>query len=315
MLDCPVCKNDLQESLRLYPKEMMTGKRIQFEYIYCSTCNCLFINDIPAGLDNYYKDYYTARKKLSTTSKLVSIFWRVRSSVALAGLNPLFEFFRKNSILKWLSYLNTDFSDPILDVGCGNGDVLYEFWKHGFKNLTGVDPFYPNKSTEIFKWQFVNGDIFSIRNKKYKLIMFNHSLEHTFEHYKILTRASELLSENGRIMVRMPLINKAFEDYKENWVQLDAPRHLLIHSRKSFEILCPDLGLKIYKVFFDSTEVQFMGSIQYKKNISHYDPNSYKISITDSIFTNKDVIYYSALAKHYNKLGLGDQAAFFLKPI
>ena len=145
--------------------------------------------------------------------------------------------------------------------------------------------------------------------------MFNHSLEHTFEHSKILNRAKELLIDDGRIMIRMPVVNKAFEDYKENWAQLDAPRHLLIHSKLSFEKLCYDLDLEVYKILYDSTEFQFMGSIQYGKDITYYDPESYKISTTGGMFSTLEIKKYKTLAKQYNKLGLGDQAAFFLKPV
>ncbi len=294
---------------------MMIGKRISFEYISCKECHCLFINDIPVNLKDFYINYYTSKKKFTLISKTIGYLWKMRSSLTLIGLYPVIRLVSRNSILDWLNCIKIDFSDAILDVGCGNGDVLYELTKHGFFNLSGVDPFPPKNSNVKFNWKFIKGDIFSIHNKKFKLIMFNHSLEHTFEHKDILTRAKELLCENGRIMVRMPLINKAFEDYKEYWAQLDAPRHLLIHSRKSFDILCANLGLKIYKVLYDSTEFQFMGSIQYKNNIAYNDPDSYKVYINSGLFSAKEINNYKSLSKHYNKLGLGDQAAFFLKSI
>jgi 2-polyprenyl-3-methyl-5-hydroxy-6-metoxy-1,4-benzoquinol methylase len=313
MLNCPVCNNDLNNSQRYYPKEMMIGKRIRFEYINCKTCNCLFIVNIPENLKEYYIDYYTTKKSYTLIYGITGYLWKIRSLLALNGLYPLIAIFAGNSVLGWLSNLKLTFSDQILDVGCGNGDLLFEFAKHGFKNLYGVDPYPPEKNTGIFNWKFVKGDIFSIANNKFKLIMFNHSLEHIFDHYKILSRAKELLNDDGRIMIRMPVVNKAFEDYKENWAQLDAPRHLLIHSRKSFELLCSKLRLKIYKVLYDSTEFQFLGSIQYGKDIGYYEPDSYKVKNNGSLFSPEDIKKYKALAKHYNKLGIGDQAAFFIK--
>jgi len=312
---CPVCNYDSKMSLHYYPKEMMIGKRIQFEYINCKTCNCLFINGVPIELEEYYLDYYTAKKKYFQISGITGYLWKIRTIFTLNGLYPVVRLFRKNSILQWLSYLNLSLTDPILDVGCGNGDILYEFNKHGFKKLYGVDPYPPPVSSGTFNWEFIRGDIFSIVNRKFKLIMFNHSLEHTFEHSKILNRAKELLIDDGRIMIRMPVVNKAFEDYKENWAQLDAPRHLLIHSKLSFEKLCYDLDLEVYKILYDSTEFQFMGSIQYGKDITYYDPESYKISTTGGMFSTLEIKKYKTLAKQYNKLGLGDQAAFFLKPV
>ena len=314
-MNCPICNEDARNCLRFFTKEMMHGTRIRFEYISCTNCTCLFINEIPPNLKEYYNNYYTADKHFIAITTLKRYLWAIRSYLTIIGLYSIVSILRSNSILRWISNINIHLTDPILDVGCGNGDILYEFSKHGFKQLHGVDPFPPDKTSQIFNWQFVKGDIFSIYNKKFKLIMFNHSLEHTFEHYKILEKANELLSENGTILIRMPIVNKAFEDYKENWVQLDAPRHLLIHSKKSIDLLCSKLGLEIYKTIFDSTEFQFMGSVQYKNNIAYYDHNSYKVNSKVNMFSPADQSKYMDLAKKYNRLGMGDQAAFFIKRI
>lgn len=313
LITCPICKNNLNESAHLFPKEMRIGTRESFKYINCSYCQCLFINKVPENLEIYYRNYYTENKNFVSISPIKKLLWKLRSSLTLAGWYPIISVFRKNTILSWLNHLKINFSDPVLDVGCGNGDILFEFSKHGFSNLSGVDPYPPSKKSGIFCWKFYKGDIFTIDNKKFRLIMFNHSLEHIFNHYQMLEKAKELLYEEGTILVRMPVINKAFENYRENWVQLDAPRHLLIHSLKSFETLCKELNLVIYKVIFDSTEYQFMGSEQYKRDITHYAPNSYKVDSDNSIFTKKEIKKFKNLTTKFNNLGLGDQCAFFLK--
>jgi 2-polyprenyl-3-methyl-5-hydroxy-6-metoxy-1,4-benzoquinol methylase len=310
---CCICNSDLGNSEKLFPREMRQGRRIPFEYIYCHNCKCLIIKNPPYNLAEFYSDYYTSRKTYNHISVFKSKLWKLRSKLVLGGLYPIIRLLRKNSILEWLSKIDIRFSDPILDVGCGNGDVLFEFNKHGFINLSGVDPYPPSRQSNEFKWTFYKGDIFSIIDQKYKLIMFNHSLEHTMNHEMILTRAKELLYENGTILVRMPIINKVFESYKENWVQIDAPRHLLIHSLKSFELLCEKLELRISKIIFDSTEFQFLGSEQNSQNISFFDDISYKVNPQKSIFKSKDIARYKELANRYNKLKIGDQAAFLLK--
>ncbi|XP_067126870.1 EEF1A lysine methyltransferase 2 [Centruroides vittatus] len=44
------------------------------------------------------------------------------------------------NVVQWLSNSNTfSRSDPILDIGCGNGLILIELAKEGFTNLSGID--------------------------------------------------------------------------------------------------------------------------------------------------------------------------------
>ena len=66
----------------------------------------------------------------------------------------------------------------------------------------------------------------------------------------------------------MPIVPcYAFEKYQENWVQIDAPRHMIIHSIKSINFLIKEYKLKLLDIKYDSDEFQFWGSIQYKNNI------------------------------------------------
>lgn len=310
---CYVCssKDHFDE---LMVKEMMQGTRTRFKYKYCLNCRSLSISELPDNPEYYYQNYYTGIKKYNKIKNLRSILWLWRSYFSINGGWPLIRLFAYNTILEWCYIAKIRPFHKILDVGCGNGDVLFEFSKNGFKNLYGVDPFPPDGFNKDFKWKFAIGDIFSVNETEFDLIMFNHSLEHVNNHREILHKAKSLLTKNGTIMIRMPLINKAFLDYRENWFQIDAPRHFLIHSLKSFETLIKDIDLMIYKTVFDSTESQFMGSEQYKEDIPLYAENSYKVNITKSIFSHNDLNRFKKKAKEYNKLKIGDQAAFFLTP-
>jgi len=98
--------------------------------------------------------------------------------------------------------------------------------------------------------------------------MFHHSLEHMIDQLEILRKVKHLLSNNGTILVRMSIKSEyIWQRYSTHWVQIDAPRHLLIHTLKSFEILTKKVGLKIKKIIFDSTDFQFWGSELYKMGI------------------------------------------------
>ncbi len=66
-------------------------------------------------------------------------------------------------------------------------------------------------------------------------------------------------------------------------------------------------GLIIKDVIFYSTEFQFLGSEQYKRNISLTANRNKK-----SIFTKKQIKRFREKANKLNKNKQGDQAAFYL---
>ena len=110
-----------------------------------------------------------------------------------------------------------------------------------------------------------------------------------------------------------PVIDSwAWENYGVNWVQIDAPRHFFVHSRKSIKLLAEKVGLTVKKIIYDSTELQFWGSEQYKGDIPLEVENSYSINPSKSIFSKKKIKMFEKKAKKLNSKGRGDQAIFYL---
>jgi SAM-dependent methyltransferase len=310
---CVICNNDLSNSEQLLIKEMMFGTRECFEYLICNDCQCIQIKSIPDDMSKYYPDdYYTSNKKFTEISDFKRVFWNIRRKLALSTLFPIINFLSYNSILTWARITRLNVNSRILDVGCGNGDLLFEFSKHGFKNLYGIDPYPHGKIIDLIQFQEI--DLLNFDTKcKFDLIIFNHSFEHIRDQKETIAIAKQLLSPIGNIILRIPVKNQALDLYRENWIQLDAPRHLFVHSITSIRYLCSKVGLNVYHTIFDSTWFQYIGSEQYKKDIGVFEPNSYKFFPHKSIFTPRDFKFYSKKAKIANKKGLGDQVTLFLK--
>lgn len=313
-MKCIICTEEIFELDKLIVKEMMFGTKEEFEYYQCKNCEALQISTVPKDISKYYenKNYYTQKKDYIQLNTFKNKLWAIRSTLALTRIYPLIAFLRYNSILHWTYISKINKNSYILDVGCGNGDELYKFSKHGFKNLFGIDPNLVHVKSSGIKLE--QCDLLSFDTElKFDLIMFNHSFEHIYEQDDTLKKAIGLLSDIGTLMIRIPVINNAFETYKENWVQIDAPRHFVIHSIKSLNILCEKNGALIYNYFFDSTSFQFLGSEQFKNGISSYALNSYKTNLAQSIFSENDIKLYEKKARRFNKEGLGDQAVFFIR--
>jgi SAM-dependent methyltransferase len=185
----------------------------------------------------------------------------------------------------------------------------------GCGNLTGVDPFLPRDI------RFQNGVLLLSQSvadlpddPPFDLIMFNHSFEHVPDPHASMKAAARLLSDKGVIFIRTPTVDSyAWRHYGVDWVQLDAPRHFFIHSRRSLEYLAEAAGLELYEVVYDSTDFQFWGSEQYRRDIALNADNSYAINPARSIFTWSDIRSFRRRAEELNRNNDGDQAAYYFR--
>jgi SAM-dependent methyltransferase len=147
-------------------------------------------------------------------------------------------------------------------------------------------------------------------DSEFDLIIFSHSLEHVPDPIEMLRTARRKLSIGGFCLVRVPTTSsEAWETYKEDWVQIDAPRHLVIPSREGLALAAGAVGLQIEKTIDDSGVFQFMGSEQYRRDIALVDPKG------DTLFGRRQIADWERRAAELNREGRGDQASFVLSAI
>ena len=178
--------------------------------------------------------------------------------------------------------------------------------------MTGIDPFisediYYQNGVNILKKEINHVDGY------FDFIMLHHSLEHMSDPLAVFENLYRILKPNRFVLIRTPLASSyAWKKYGVNWVQLDAPRHLFLHTIESMKILAHGVGFEINDIIFDSTEFQFLGSEQYMRDIPLRDERSYKVRSTEAIFSDKEIRYFKEEAAELNENGAGDQACFYL---
>jgi len=266
---------------------------------------------IPRNMGKYYpSNYYSFKNVDKSRNFLKQILKEKRDKYALFKKGLVGKIISKkypNVLFDMVSRIEINYNSKILDVGCGSGNFLYSLNKIGFKNLTGIDP-YINKDIIDGNIKILKKTIHELpNNEKYDLIISNHSFEHISNQLETLTKVSKILSGNGTCLLRMPIKTEyIWKHYGTNWVQIDAPRHFFLHTPKSFKLLVKISGLLIKDVIFDSTEFQFWGSEQYKKNIPLLAENSYSKNPDKSIFTKKEIEKFKKRAKELNMRKQGD---------
>jgi predicted SAM-dependent methyltransferase len=132
----------------------------------------------------------------------------------------------------------------------------------------------------------------------------------------VLTKFHKLLKTNRYALVRIPVAASfAWRHYGVNWVALDAPRHLFLHTVESMRLLAKKAGFKLVDVEFDSTEHQFLASELFLRNISLKDSIYYIEDPQGNIFSEAQIEAFKAKAIELNANGDGDQACFYLQKL
>ena len=313
---------------------MMFGTRDEFEYFQCECCGCLQITNIPRNLNQYYPPTYTSHTqhnhKTPRKSWLTHYLQKQRTKTALFDrhhkINKILKSFvdyshtlrkRPNDVSSIEKIIKTagiqQFDARILDVGCGS----YSRWlaclnELGFTNLTGIDPLIPEDKTYL-GMRVIKSELANIGGE-YDLITLHHALEHIEDQDSIFREIARHLKPGGVCLIRIPVIpSKVWDQYKTNWVELDPPRHLYIHTPRSLEQLANRSGLAIYQVDYDSTAFEFYGSELYSRNIPLTDPDSPWINPKSSLFSREQMDAFKSLAKEANLAKQGGRAAFFLR--
>ncbi|MFZ6022876.1 MAG: class I SAM-dependent methyltransferase [Bacteroidota bacterium] len=314
-LQCRICYN-VDGNKIFSTQEMMFGFRDSFTYIECVSCGTVQIEKIPSNIEKYYpSDYYSYAQDENAGISFKD--WRKGKVFQFNyGKKTIIGFLLAPFSSKpplWMKKKYFNLNSKILDVGSGSGKLLLEMQRGGFKNLTGADPFiqanieYGNGVTILKK-------AFTDIHEKFDCIMFHHSFEHMDNPEEIFNHLSGTLTEQGFALIRIPVADSfSFRKYRQNWVNLDPPRHFYLHTDKSIEILAHKAGLIIADKFRDSNQFQFYGSELYKNNIPLEDYNK---GLYPDYFSKAQIRAFRKEAKRLNKMNEGDWACYFLrKPV
>jgi SAM-dependent methyltransferase len=304
---CKLC-NNAENNKTIIVEERMFNLRDRFEYIECDKCGCVQIGKIPDNMDRYYPKNYYSFAIQSTKTVFQYLFMKVKHFLLKnlvkyrLGENNFLGFIaskRYTGRYYWINKKICNTESKILDVGCGSGQLLIDMQKHGFKNLTGIDPYIAtdiiyNSSLKIEK-KYIHE-----LHESFDFIMLHHSFEHMDNPEAVMKDIYRLLNPAGYALIRIPVASSyAHKKYGVNWYQLDAPRHFFIHTPTSVKNLAEKVGLELKPIVYDSNECQFIISENYlaEKNIP---------------FSRKKRREFLKMAKELNVKAQGDQACFYI---
>ena len=304
-LRCKICGNTAGNQ-ELLATENMFGSEGEFRYLRCAACGVLHIVDVPQDLARFYPadQYYSVYPKAEGFKRWL-VDKRDRGYVGTSLAGSWLRRSHPNVGLAATLLAVPDRGKRVLDVGCGGGTLLRTLARLGFEHVDGVDPLL-SRSIVDDGVRLMAGELASVTGY-YDVVMFHHSLEHIPAQVQVLAEARQRLAPGGVVLVCIPTCDStAFDVYREKWVQLDAPRHLFLHSHRSIGLVAEAAGLVVEKLYCNSQPMQFWASEMYRDGISLVSPASGK-------YKKRRARFHRELADWLNQRLRGDQIVVHLR--
>ncbi|MFP4417032.1 MAG: class I SAM-dependent methyltransferase [Chitinivibrionales bacterium] len=315
---CRICGNRQRIQSFSFP-DYHLGLPDRFSYFQCGECGCLQKKDLKEETSKFYpEDYYSFSYDYRTTvgSK---IKWAIRDirneyyRTSRGKLGALIHQILPCASVQMIAKVNPPKDWHILDVGCGSDALMLQYLaSQGYEHLTGIDPYISNDMIELGPITIYKKELCDLSNG-YDLITFNHSFEHIADQKKNLQHSRDLLKPSGKILMRIPTVSSyAWERYGELWPNLDAPRHLFLHSIRSLTLLAEQSGLTVEARYYDSTSFQFWGKKLYEKGLPLNSKKPMHRIIQAAFRLFYSLLYYKKV-KQLNESSQGDTVALILK--
>lgn len=299
-------------------QEKLFGMEGEFAYFQCGSCGCLQIASIPADLGRYYPDYYYSLKQSPPETRGFKAWRRSRRDFTqLTGQGWLGRWIAKaRSPIAEVMGLRRAGLKPasrVLDVGCGSGQLLRLLWNAGLRSLAGIDP-YLSGDVQVAPGVTVRRCSLEDVTETFDIIMMHHVIEHLPDPRATLALCHQRLRPGGRLLLRMPCVDcLAWDQYRVNWIGCDAPRHLHVHSRRSFDLLAGQAGFTVSDWWCDSGGTQFWTSELMRRGLVLYDANGGGLRPQD-YFTEEQLEDFERRAVALNREGRGDAVGLVAIP-
>lgn len=275
---CRICgaEGDFETYLA---REMMQGTKEEFVYFACDRCHCLQIASVPENLGEYYgSDYYS---------------YQLPENPEMKFDTPV------TNTLK------------VLDVGCGAGEWLRQKALQGWGNLYGCDPFLPHDRRYGERVYIRKCSIHEMEGDgTFDIIRMSDSFEHMTDPAEVLQSACRLLKQGGTLYMTIPTYpNIAFERYGPHWYQLDAPRHIFLHSKESIRRLAEAAGFAIAGIRYDANDSQIIRSFFYQQGVPFFEQQK----LIEQYFNGEELERLERDVEIWNERECGDHMEIYLQ--
>lgn len=252
----------------------MFGTRAEFSYLECGICGCLQLQNPPASMAEWYPPRYYSFQGVAASRPVLTVLKRrlrrIKNRLYLqaGAVAKLMGRMKPFPALEAFAAVRPKQDFRVLDVGCGAGHLLKDLADVGFHHTLGIDPLLEKDLRYDNGLEVDRRTIESLEGSQWDVVMFHHSLEHIGDPLGTLNLVRNLLPPEGLCIVRIPIASWSWSHYGVNWVELEPPRHMFLHTERSFRLLATQAGFAVRRVAYDSDGFELWGSELYQRGIS-----------------------------------------------
>jgi 2-polyprenyl-3-methyl-5-hydroxy-6-metoxy-1,4-benzoquinol methylase len=241
--ECPICKD--KDNFKIIYKEnfnfsdfntnIFSARRlpdnVHYRIVKCKTCNLLRSN--PIINSEYLGELY--KTSLLTYEEEIE-------NLAITYLNTI------KIVLNKISK-----EENILEIGCGNGFLLNELYKNGYKNVYGVEPSMDavNKAYPAIQ-ERIKISIFDkglYKEKSFKFIYFFQTFDHIEDPKTFLDGCYKLLESGGYILSFNHDVNNIINKFFGEKSPIIDIEHIFLYSPSTIKKIFEKNNFQILKIF------------------------------------------------------------------
>ena len=135
----------------------------------------------------------------------------------------------------------------VLDIGCGNGTLLYMLKKSGVHYVTGLEPSEKNCRAIEERWGIravsgvLGGTIAALTDEKFDIVVMKGVLEHLLDVKESVKHALEYTAAKGKLYIIVPTVS-AFPHYPDLYQQFSV-EHVNFFSLQTLSSLMGTFGM------------------------------------------------------------------------
>ena len=231
---CPICETENFDSSYIRPDKCSV--------LRCSNCSCLYVSPAPSEdlINEFYSTYHDTHFGGSTNKIIEDIKSELDRAAPQSDLR--IKFLHNDMLVK-----NSP-SYRVLDYGCGTGSFLYQAQRLG-ASVSGIEI---DKSAVLVCHKLGldsvilgGADALETLDTKYDLIVLNDVIEHPLNPNYLISILSDLLSENGKILIWTPNGNAIDNDDSKTTLRVDL-EHMQYLTSGAVAELCRRNNLAVW---------------------------------------------------------------------
>ena len=212
------------------------------QLVECQQCTQRYVNPRPtdAALARHYPNDYLCYTNFESEHWLLRwAFQRMQQGQARRRLPPI-----EGATGKLAA------GTRVLDIGCGRGELMALLKRERGCSCTGTD-INPDVLAVVSGQHgipVVQGSLLDLEFEwgSFDLVTMTECLEHESRPSEVVARAAKLVKPGGHVAIEVPdITGPPGRWFRENWWQIDSPRHLNFFSPQTLAQLLASHGLEL----------------------------------------------------------------------